>query len=129
MMKDLGKRPLPALSFSNSHRAAAFSADRSGRYSVEPMKPMEPMEPMKPLDFGPPWWPKELGQPASSGGQNDIHYAFFPEARRLAIRRGNSVTLHDSGDHRISGVQSQGGSMRFTSQSGEVRVEDLPQVR
>lgn len=95
---------------------------------MKPMAPMTPMAPMKPMDFGPAWWPKELGQPASSSSQNDIAYAFFPEQRRLAIRRGQTVTVHDSGDHQISGVQAQGGSLRFTSQSGEVRVEELPQV-
>ena len=24
------------------------------------------------------WWPSELGQPSSSGGQNQIRYAYFP---------------------------------------------------
>src|SRR5258708_3371245 len=33
------------------------------------------------------WWPQELGNPRSSGGQNDARYAYFPHARRLAIPR------------------------------------------
>ncbi len=89
------------------------------------------MKPMKPMDFGPAWWPKEFGQPASSGGQNDVRYAFFPDARRLAIQRDGAVTLYDSGDHRISRVsQQQGvtGLLTFTSQHGEVRLENLRKV-
>ncbi len=98
---------------------------------MEPMKPMKPMEPMKPMDFGPAWWPDELGQPATSGGQNDVKYAFFPDARRLAIRQDGRVTVYDSGDHRISGVSQQQGSGRslaFSSDHGEVKVADLREV-
>ena len=36
------------------------------------------MKPMKPMDFGPAWWPEDLGKPSTSGGQNDVKYAFFP---------------------------------------------------
>ncbi|WP_243634337.1 hypothetical protein [Roseicella frigidaeris] len=86
---------------------------------------------MKPMDSGPPWWPQALGQPATSGGQNDTRYAFFPEARRLAVQRDGKVTLYDTGEHRISGVQQQQGgtaSLAFSSQQGTVRLEDLKQV-
>ena len=98
---------------------------------MEPMKPMKPMEPMKPMDFGPAWWPDELGQPATSGGQDEVKYAFFPDARRLAIRQDGRVTVYDSGDHRISGVSQQQGSGRslaFSSDQGEVKVADLRAV-
>ncbi|KMO17677.1 SHOCT domain-containing protein [Methylobacterium platani] len=77
------------------------------------------------------WWPAGLGQPASSGSQNDTRYAFFPEARRLAIKTAGRVTLHDTGDHRIGGVSQQQGSSRslsFTSQHGPVRLDELPVV-
>ncbi len=37
------------------------------------------------------WWPGELGQPSSSGAQNDMRYAFFPAARRIAIQQGSTV--------------------------------------
>jgi hypothetical protein len=75
------------------------------------------------------WWPSELGQASSSGAQNDMRYAFFPGARRLAIQRGGSVTVYDTGDHQLGGFsQQQSGdqSMTFTSQYGVVRVADLP---
>src|SRR5271155_2300852 len=78
-----------------------------------------------------PWWPAELGNPASTGAQNDLRYAFFPGPRRLAIREGGRVLVYDTDDHRLSGFsQQQGGdqSLTFTSQFGLVRVADLPLV-
>lgn len=77
------------------------------------------------------WWPEELGQPSSAGSQNDLRYAVFPAARRLAVEIGGRVTLYDTGDHLIGGVsQQQGGdqSLTFTSQYGLVRLDSLPQV-
>ncbi len=77
------------------------------------------------------WWPAELGNPASTGAQNDLRYAYFPGSRRLAIQRGSHVSVYDAGEHRISGFsQQQSGdqSLTFTSQQGLVRVADLPLV-
>ena len=76
------------------------------------------------------WWPDGLGQPSSSGAQNGVRYAAFPEARRLAVEQDGKVTLYDTADHRISGVsQSQSGSgpgsLRFTSQKGEIDLASL----
>jgi hypothetical protein len=87
------------------------------------------MEPMKPMESGPTWWPDDLGEPGSSGSQNDVWYAFFPRSRRLAIKRDGSVTVFDTGDHEISGVsQQQGRSVIFTSQKGDVKIDQLQQV-
>ena len=78
------------------------------------------------------WWPAGLGAPSSVGAQNDIRYACFPAARRLAIQLGGGeVRVFDTLDHQISGFsQQQGGdaSLTFTSQRGLVRVADLPRV-
>jgi hypothetical protein len=77
------------------------------------------------------WWPDGLGHAASMGSQNDLHYAYFPASRRLAIKRDGRVIVYDSGDHRISGVsQQQGGdqTLTFTSQHGVVRLGDLKHV-
>ena len=77
------------------------------------------------------WWPADLGRPSSSGGQNDAAYAYFPGPRRLAIRRSGAVTLFDTGDHAISGVQQQQGgrgSLEFSSQLGTFTVDSLQQV-
>lgn len=79
------------------------------------------------------WWPAELGSPSSSGGQNDSRYAYFPQPRRLAIQRGDGqVTLYDTLDHQIGGVQQQQtgphGSLSFSSQRGTFSVDSLPVV-
>jgi hypothetical protein len=77
------------------------------------------------------WWPAELGDPASTGAQNDLRYAYFPGPRRLAIQLGGRVSVYDTGEHRITGFsQQQSGdqSLTFTSQFGLVRVADLPLV-
>ena len=37
------------------------------------------------------WWPAELGNPSSTGGQNDARYAYFPQSRRLAILCNGSL--------------------------------------
>lgn len=77
------------------------------------------------------WWPQGLGQPSSTGSQNDMSYAVFPQARRLAIRLGGQVTVYDLGDHEVWGFSQQQGydqSLTFSSQFGVVRVADLPMV-
>ena len=77
------------------------------------------------------WWPSELGNPASSGAQNDLRYAYFPSSNRLAITKGGDVRVYDTGNHIIGGYsQQQGGdqSLTFTSQFGVVRVADLPLI-
>ncbi|PNG26618.1 hypothetical protein CR492_08015 [Methylocella silvestris] len=97
---------------------------------MEPMQPMKPMEPMKPMSWGEKWWPDELGQPSSSGAQNNMRYAFFPQKHRLLIEQDGKLTTYDSGDHQISGVQQSGGSQppSFTSQNGPVRLDQLKQI-
>ncbi len=77
------------------------------------------------------WWPEDLGQPGSTGAQNDLKYAYFPMAARLAILLNGQVTVYDTGQHQIGGFgQQQSGdqSLNFTSQFGLVRVADLPVV-
>ena len=80
--------------------------------------------------FGNNWWPGDLGSPSSSGGQNDSRYAYFPQTRRLAIDRGGRVTVYNTLDHDIGGVQQQqggaSGSLSFTSQFGTFTVDSLP---
>jgi hypothetical protein len=99
---------------------------------MEPMKPMAPMKPMEPMAGGETWWPDDLGQPSTSGAQNDMRYAVFPERQRLLIEQDGKVTTYDSGDHRISGVSQQDShsqSLAFTSQHGLVKLEALKQIR
>ncbi len=77
------------------------------------------------------WWPPELGQPAASGAQNTLRYAWFPDQRRLAVDSGGDVWVYDTLDHRIGGfAQQQGGSagISLNSQYGTVHLAALPVV-
>lgn len=77
------------------------------------------------------WWGAGLGRPDATGTQNGVRYAYFAQARRLAIEVHGRVTLYDTGDHRIGGFsqqQSGSGSLSFTSQHGLVDVARLPVV-
>ena len=100
---------------------------------MEPMKPMAPMQPMAPMKApDSSWWPQGLDKPSSSGSQNGVRYAFFPDQRRLAVEQDGKVRQYDTGEHRISGVsQAPGGvsgSLRFTSQQGDVDLRSLKEV-
>jgi hypothetical protein len=88
-------------------------------------------QPQGSSSFGGGWWPQDFGVPSSSGSQNDMRYAFFPETRRLAIQRDGILTTYDTGEHWINGVsQQQSGTqnLTFTSQYGTVRLYDLGQI-
>jgi hypothetical protein len=77
------------------------------------------------------WWGADLRWPTSTGSQNDVRYAYFAQARRLAIDIGGRVTIYDTLDHQIGGFsqqQSTGGSLTFTSQYGLVEVAHLPVI-
>lgn len=74
------------------------------------------------------WWPAELGSPSSSGGQNDMRYAYFPGARRLAVQIAGNLSLYDTGRYQIFGVSQQQDtdqSLTFASDWGTVRLGDL----
>jgi uncharacterized protein YcbX len=74
------------------------------------------------------WWPEKFRDPASSGSQNDMRYAFFPDAQRLVVDDHGKRTIYDTGSHRISGVSQQQSTSRtiaFTSQRGTVMLTDL----
>ena len=101
---------------------------------MAPLAGMAPMTGMAPMAFSPmaavePWWPAELGSPASTGAQNDLRYAFFPAARRLVVERQGQLSVHDTGDLRISGCSQSGaeGEVRFSTGGSEtVALSSLP---
>ena len=100
---------------------------------MEPMKPMAPMKPMPPMPTDDGWWPEGLSNPSSSGGQNGLKYAFFPDQQRLAIERDGRVEQFDTGGHRIAGVsQRQTGNAAddpvFSADGADVALSDLPKV-
>ena len=80
---------------------------------------------------GPDWWGPDLRWPNSTGAQNGVRYAYFAQARRLAIEVNGQVTIYDTLDHQIGGFsqqQSYGGSLGFNSQYGLIDVASLPVV-
>ncbi len=77
------------------------------------------------------WWPPELGAPSSSGAQNGVRYAYFRASNRLAVEQDGRLTIHDTGDHLISGISQQRGggrSLVLASQHGPMPITDLPLV-
>ncbi len=77
------------------------------------------------------WWPQDLGAPNAVGSQNNIRYAYFANAHRLAVSTGGAVWVYDTGDHQIGGFSQQqgsGGSITFSSQFGTVNLSSLPVV-
>jgi hypothetical protein len=77
------------------------------------------------------WWPSGLGRPGAVGAQNDLRYAVFPGSRRMVLDDHGTISIYDTGDHRIFGVgQAQSGdqTLSFTSQDGLVRIADLRKV-
>ena len=84
--------------------------------------------------FAPPppdWWGPSLRHPNSTGAQNGARYAYFAQARRLAVEVGGTVTIYDTLDHQIGGFsqqQSSDGTMSCSSQYGTVSLGSLPVV-
>ena len=77
------------------------------------------------------WWPSELGNPSSTGSQNNLRYAYFPGSNRLAIDDRGRVEVYDTSGYDIGGFgqqQSGDASLTFTSPRGVVRVDSLPRV-
>ena len=77
------------------------------------------------------WWPRDLGAPSAIGSQNNVRYAYFANARRLAVETNGQVWVYDTLDHQIGGFSQQqgsGGSILFTSQYGTVNLADLPVI-
>jgi hypothetical protein len=76
------------------------------------------------------WWPAELGQPGSSGGQNGIRYAYFPAHRKLVVEQGGRIKVYETGEHVIGGFsQAQGATteLLFHTAQGVFPVSSLPE--
>ncbi|MDM7952809.1 MAG: SHOCT domain-containing protein [Cyanobium sp. CZS 25K] len=114
----------------------SFQSQSSGGWATASSLPaMAPMASMgaggSPLFVPDPrdsWWPAELGAPAAMGTQNDMSYAFFPAAGRLAIRSNGQVSVYDTGHHQIAGLSQQqgsGGAVVFATPGGTVSLSSL----
>jgi hypothetical protein len=104
------------------------SAQQQGAFG--PIGPVSLFVPPAPGTAGD-WWPGDLRWPNSTGAQNGVRYAYFAQARRLAIEANGRVTVYDTLDHQIGGFsqqQSVGGSLSFSSQYGLIDVASLPVV-
>ena len=64
------------------------------------------------------WWPADLGQPTSTGAQNNVRYAYFGQTRRLAIEVNGRITIYDTLDHQISSSPREGRSRFQPARSG-----------
>lgn len=75
------------------------------------------------------FWPAELGVPNATGSQNNVRYAYFANACRLAVKTGGEVWVYNTLDHQIGGFSQQqgsGGTISFSSQYGTVNLSLLP---
>ncbi len=116
--------------------AGSFQAQSSGGWAAaSSMAPMGPMGgatgPLFVADPRDTWWPAELGTPSAVGSQNDMSYAFFPAAGRLAIQSNGQVSVYDTGHHQIAGVSQQqgsGGAVVFATPGGTVSLSSLTSV-
>ena len=99
---------------------------------MEPMKPMQPMKPMAPMKGQGPWWSEDLGEPNTSGSEDDLKYAYFADRHRLAVSRAGRVTVYDTGEHEITGVSQhqsgEDGNVNFASPHGDVALRSLDVV-
>ena len=107
--------PMPAVSWSAGADTSGAPAPSGNLFAPPP----------------PDWWGPSLRWPNSTGAQNGSRYAYFAQARRLAVETGGNVTIYDTLDHQIGGFSQQqaaDGSMSCSSQYGTVAVSSLPIV-
>ena len=98
---------------------------------MEPMKPLKPMTKMEPMKKIESWWPADLGEPSSVGSQNGLRYAFFPQSQRLLIDRDGTVSVYDSGPHKINGIYqpTDVSQIRFTGNQGNIDLGSLRKIQ
>ncbi|MGB5135546.1 MAG: SHOCT domain-containing protein [Prochlorococcaceae cyanobacterium] len=92
--------------------------------SAYPAMPGAPLFVPDPRDT---WWPAELGAPSATGEQNNVRYAYFPNAGRLAVDVNGQVNVYDTGGHHIAGFGQQqgGGGVVFTTPAGNVSLSSF----
>jgi hypothetical protein len=114
----------------NSYAAGANNVTNNGNWNEAPASGASLFVPPAPGSSSD-WWGSDLRWPNSTGAQNGVRYAYFAQARRLAIEVNGRVTIYDTLDHQIGGFsqqQSYGGSLSFNSQYGLIDVARLPVV-
>lgn len=112
----------------HDQQQSGYGGGQQQQDGAGPVGPVSLFVPPAPGSSGD-WWGADLRWPTSTGAQNGVRYAYFAQARRLAIELGGRVTIYDTFDHQIGGFsqqQSHGGSLAFSSQYGLVDVASLP---
>jgi hypothetical protein len=114
----------------SSSCAAGPAASMAPMAPMAPTASMPPMAPMAPMEQQRRWWPEQLGMPAASGAQNGMHYAVFPEQRRLALLQGERCRLFVLGDQRVLGLSAQGnsGTLMLLTAEGEQPLAGLEEL-
>jgi hypothetical protein len=82
------------------------------------------------MDASESWWPATFGHPATSGEQNGVRYAYFPEQRRLLLQQGARIDAYDTTGHHITGAaqqqqQGRGSSLTFSTDRGTISTSQL----
>ena len=114
----------------DGQQQGSYGGSQQQQNGAGPVGPVSLFVPPAPGSSGD-WWGADLRWPTSTGAQNGVRYAYFTQARRLAIEVGGRVMLYDTLDHQIGGFSQQqgaGGSLTFSSQYGRVEVARLPVV-
>ena len=84
-----------------------------------------------PLSAGESWWPATFGHPSTSGAQNGVRYAYFPQKDRLLIQQAGRIDAFDTAGHQITGASQQQGhgrDLRFSGPAGDVPLHNLRHV-
>jgi hypothetical protein len=74
------------------------------------------------------WWPASFGHPATSGEQNGMRYAYFPDQRRLLLQQGARIDAYDTTGHHITGAAQQQGrssTLTFSTDRGQISTSQL----
>jgi len=75
------------------------------------------------------WWDSEFGSPSSSGGQNQIEYAYFQSKDRLFVKKYKKIHVYNTTGHVIKGVSQQQSNttqtLEFNTSTGTVAETDL----
>jgi hypothetical protein len=74
------------------------------------------------------WWPGAFGHPATSGEQNGVRYAYFPQQRRLLLQQGARIDAYETGSYHITGAaqqQEHASPLTFASDKGPVPINQL----
>lgn len=129
----------PGGSHSFQQQSGGGFQQQSSGASSSAFPSMPPMAPMATPSTGPStaplfvpdprdtWWPAELGAPTATGEQNNVRYAFFPDAGKLAVDVNGQVSVYDTGGHHIAGFSQQqgGGGVVFSTPSGHVSLSSF----